>query len=185
MPEGLPCKVGFYYFESVSHGKPQPIFVFYSLKPFVSPAASQEDNVYCFSKTCNKRCSVTTLRGPPALAAPAPAPAELSAAPTRTPTTSTPLSSPPPAAAPKYPVPSNINSEKKKRKYSKGEMKCFEWEPNVTADCHPSDVLVPFTYIKDRIYSLDGNGEYVVERRCEGRCNCKRSLESLLTVRGY
>ena len=83
------------------------------------------------------------------------------------------------------------NSEKKKRKYNKSGggrevKKCFVWEENVTANCHPSDVLVPFTYIKDRIYSLDGNGkgEYVVERRCEGRCNCKRSLESLLTVRG-
>ena len=23
------------------------------------------------------------------------------------------------------------------------------WEPNVTGDCHPKDILVPFTYIKD------------------------------------
>lgn len=76
------------------------------------------------------------------------------------------------------------SSEKKKRKYIKdGVVECFDWEHNVTADCHPSDALVPFTYLKDRIYNLDGNGEYVIERRCEGRCNCKRSLESLLKVR--
>lgn len=75
------------------------------------------------------------------------------------------------------------SSEVKKRKYSKGEVKkSFDWEPNVTADCRPSDVLVPFTYIKDRVYSLDAKDEYVVERRCEGRCHCKRSLEALLTV---
>ena len=133
--------------------------------------------MFCFSKTCNKRCSITTLRGPPP---PAPAPGASASA----------LSPAPVATGGKNSVPNN--SEKKKRKYNKsgggGEMKkkCFVWEENVTADCHPSDVLVPFTYIKDRIFSLDenGKGEYVVERRCEGRCNCKRSLESLLTVRG-
>lgn len=88
-----------------------------------------------------------------------------------------------PSRTSKHSVQKN-NGKKNTRKRSKGdEMRCFEWEPNVTADCRPNDVLVPFTYIKDRIYSLDGNGEYVVERRCEGRCNCKRSLEALLTVR--
>jgi hypothetical protein len=28
----------------------------------------------------------------------------------------------------------------------------FEWEPNVTGDCRPCDVLVPFTYVKNRVY---------------------------------
>ncbi|EEH51398.1 set domain protein [Micromonas pusilla CCMP1545] len=28
----------------------------------------------------------------------------------------------------------------------------FEWEQNVTGDCRPCDVLVPFTYVKNRVY---------------------------------
>jgi hypothetical protein len=30
------------------------------------------------------------------------------------------------------------------------ELESFAWEPNVTGDCRPKDVLVPFTYTTDR-----------------------------------
>mmetsp|Transcript_19225 Transcript_19225/g.31098 ORF Transcript_19225/g.31098 Transcript_19225/m.31098 type:complete len:433 (-) Transcript_19225:406-1704(-) len=131
----------------------------------------KEENLFCFSSTCNKRCSTTTLQQrPPPKLAPAPLAPTALAVPAAV-----------PAAASKISI--SNNGEMKKRKYGKGEIKSFDWEPNVTGDCRPGDVLVPFTYITDRVYSLDGNGEYVVERRCEGRCYCKRSLEALLTER--
>jgi len=60
----------------------------------------------------------------------------------------------------------------------------FEWEPKITADCKPSDVLVPFTYIRHRIFSAnDGTGKYTIEPRADARCCCRRSLEPMLVAR--
>lgn len=128
--------------------------------------------MYCFHKTCNGRCTIRTLQGPPK---PSLAPTESPAAAAATAKTSAESA----LIASKY---SKLdNTGRKKRKHDIAKVKFFDWEPNVTAECRPSDVLVPFTYIRDRIYPV-GDGAYLVERRCEGRCNCKRSLELSLTA---
>ena len=51
------------------------------------------------------------------------------------------------------------SESKKKRKYDDAGLgKYFEWEHNVTGDCKPSDVLVPFTYNPSRIFNLEPGG---------------------------
>ena len=63
--------------------------------------------------------------------------------------------------------------------------KYFEWEHNITGDCKPSDVLVPFTYHTSRIFNLEPGGvNYVVEERADPnnvRCSCSTSLLPALT----
>ena len=80
---------------------------------------------------------------------------------------------------------SKKTTEEKKRKYGEGLGKYFEWEHNITADCHPSQLLVPFTYHTDRIFNLEEGGvNYKVEKRVERsklKCTCSRSLLPSLT----
>lgn len=60
----------------------------------------------------------------------------------------------------------------------------YEWEPNVTSDTKPSDVLVPFTYVRERLFSTnDGTGSFDVEPRFTAMCKCKKILEPLLNER--
>ena len=77
-------------------------------------------------------------------------------------------------------------AEEKKRKYDDAGLgKYFEWEHNVTGDCKPSDVLVPFTYHTSRIFNLEPGGvNYLVEKRADPnnvRCSCSTSLLPALT----
>jgi hypothetical protein len=74
----------------------------------------------------------------------------------------------------------------------------FEWEQNVTGDCRPCDVLVPFTYVKNRVYveaddKNNKNGKkkdkkknerrFTEETRYEfRRCTCARSIQEPLSV---
>ena len=77
-------------------------------------------------------------------------------------------------------------AEEKKRKYDDAGLgKYFEWEHNITGDCKPSDVLVPFTYHTSRIFNLEPGGvNYLVEKRADPnnvRCSCSTSLLPALT----
>ena len=59
----------------------------------------------------------------------------------------------------------------------------FEWEQNVTGDCRPCDVLVPFTYVKNRVYveaddKNNKNGKKKDKKKTSGGSRKRRDTSS-------